>query len=85
MDVIISVDTSAAHLSAALGRPTWILLPFLPDWRWQLERRDSPWYPTVKLYRQEAHDDWSAPLAQVKADLRLLADASAAAVRHIGN
>lgn len=69
MDLVISVDTSVAHLSGALGRETWILLPFSPDWRWLLDRVDSPWYPAVKLYRQERIDDWSGVLRRVSADL----------------
>ena len=64
MDLVISVDTSVAHLSGALGRPTWVLLPYLPDWRWLLERVDSPWYSSVKLYRQAAASDWEPVLAQ---------------------
>ena len=52
LDLVISVDTGIAHLAAALGRPTWILLPYAPDWRWQLDRTDSPWYPTARLFRQ---------------------------------
>jgi len=62
MDLVISVDTSVAHLSAALGRPTWILLPFVPDWRWLLDRQDSPWYPSVKLVRQTSRGDWGGAL-----------------------
>jgi tetratricopeptide (TPR) repeat protein len=69
MDLVISVDSSVAHLSGALGKETWILLPFSPDWRWLLGRVDSPWYPTVKLYRQESIDDWSGVLRRVSADL----------------
>ncbi|MGE5402543.1 MAG: glycosyltransferase, partial [Ignavibacteriales bacterium] len=69
MDLLISVDTSVAHLAGALGKRTWILLPFLPDWRWMLERRDSPWYPSVKLYRQEAPGDWKSILDKVKCEL----------------
>ena len=69
MDLVISVDTSVAHLSGALGKETWILLPFSPDWRWLLGRVDSPWYPTVRLYRQERIDDWSGVLGRVAADL----------------
>jgi tetratricopeptide (TPR) repeat protein len=69
MDVVISVDTSLAHLSGALGRPTWVLLPFNPDWRWMLGRDDSPWYPTAKLYRQKAAGDWNEVFARVAADL----------------
>ena len=70
MDVIISVDTSVAHLAASLGKPTWILLPYTPDWRWQLDRQDNPWYPSVKLYRQEIIYDWDAVLAKVTVDLK---------------
>ena len=69
LDLVISVDTSIAHLSAALGRPTWILLPFSPDCRWLLGRDDSPWYPSVKLYRQARSGDWCDVLARVGADL----------------
>jgi ADP-heptose:LPS heptosyltransferase len=69
MDLVISVDTAVAHLSAALGRNTWILLPFVPDWRWLLDREDSPWYPSVRLYRQESPGDWNTVLRRVGADL----------------
>ena len=69
MDVVLSVDTSLAHLSGALGRPTWVLLPFTPDWRWMLDRDDCPWYPTAKLYRQKAAGDWNEVFARIAADL----------------
>ncbi len=69
MDRVISVDTSTAHLSAALGKPTAILLPLVPDWRWLLDRDDSPWYPTVSLYRQSTDGDWDSVFARVQADL----------------
>jgi tetratricopeptide (TPR) repeat protein/ADP-heptose:LPS heptosyltransferase len=69
MDVVISVDTSMAHLSAALGKSTWILLPRYPDWRWLLNRSDSPWYSTVTLYRQARAGDWRDVLQRVHADL----------------
>jgi tetratricopeptide (TPR) repeat protein len=69
MDVVISVDTSLAHLSGALGQRTWVLLPFTPDWRWLRNHNDSPWYPTVKLYRQKAVGDWNEVFARVAADL----------------
>ncbi|MCX8520209.1 MAG: tetratricopeptide repeat protein [Rhodoferax sp.] len=67
LDLVISVDTSVAHLSAALGKPTWLLLPFAPDWRWLLERSDSPWYPTMRLFRQTADCQWQPVLQAVAA------------------
>lgn len=69
MDVVISVDTSVAHLAAALGKPTWVLLPFSPDWRWLLGREESPWYPSAKLYRQEKMGDWNGVLSRVRVGL----------------
>lgn len=69
MDVVVSVDTSVAHLAAALGKPTWIMLPFVPDWRWLLDRADSPWYPSARLYRQAALSDWDAVFGRIAADL----------------
>ena len=69
MDVVISVDTSVAHLAGALGRQVWILLPFIPDWRWLLDRSDSPWYPDARLYRQDKPGDWAGVLERVKLDL----------------
>lgn len=73
MDVVVTVDTSIAHLAGALGKPVWILLPYAPDWRWLLERSDSPWYPGARLVRQGYGEDWSAVLARVRADLDALA------------
>jgi ADP-heptose:LPS heptosyltransferase len=70
LDVVISVDTSPAHLSGALGQRTWLLLPFTPDWRWMRDRDDCPWYPTMKLYRQKAAGDWNEVFSRVAADLQ---------------
>ena len=65
LDLVISVDTSVAHLAGALGKETWILLPFSPDWRWLIHREDSPWYPTMRLFRQPAPGDWDAVFESV--------------------
>jgi tetratricopeptide (TPR) repeat protein len=70
MDVVVCVDTSVAHLSGALGKPTFLLLPYNPDWRWLLDRTDSPWYPTMQLYRQEQLGNWQSALEKVSADLQ---------------
>jgi tetratricopeptide (TPR) repeat protein len=74
-DLIISIDTAAAQLAGALGRPTWVLLKFVPDWRWLQDRSDSPWYPTARLFRQKVLGDWSAPVAEMAAELKKLLDA----------
>ena len=73
LDLVISVDTSIAHLAGALGRPVWTLLAFAPDWRWLLNREDCPWYPTMRLFRQKRRGEWSEVIAQVGAELQKLA------------
>ena len=69
LDLVISVDTSVAHLAGALGCPTWILLPWTPDYRWLLHRDDSPWYPSVRLFRQNETRDYASVLDRVRAEL----------------
>ncbi len=69
MDVVVSVDTSLAHLAATMGKPTWILLARNADWRWLLDRRDNPWYPSATLYRQQQLGDWAGVWQAVQADL----------------
>ncbi|MBP2233262.1 tetratricopeptide (TPR) repeat protein [Azospirillum agricola] len=73
LDVILCVDTSVAHLCGALGRPTWVLLPYAPDWRWMLGRDDTPWYPTMRLFRQSRPGVWSDVLVRVEKALRVRA------------
>ena len=69
MDLVITVDTALAHLAGALGKPTWLLLPHAPDWRWLLGRDDSPWYPTMRLYRQATAGDWPGVIDRLVDDL----------------
>lgn len=66
LDLVICVDTAVAHLAGALGTPVWILLPYTPDWRWQLDRDDSPWYPDARLFRQRARGDWAPVIDAVR-------------------
>jgi tetratricopeptide (TPR) repeat protein len=66
LDLVISVDTAVTHLAGALGKPVWLLLPFAPDWRWMLEREDSPWYPTMRLFRQSEYGDWQTVMKRVR-------------------
>ena len=69
LDLVIAVDTSVAHLAGALACPCWLLLPYAPDWRWLLGRADSPWYPTLRLFRQPRPGDWAAVVNQVAGEL----------------
>jgi Flp pilus assembly protein TadD len=69
LDLLITVDTAAAHLAGAMGKPVWLLLPFVPDWRWMLDREDSPWYPTMRLFRQQEPGKWEAALDRLRAAL----------------
>jgi hypothetical protein len=70
LDLVISVDTSVAHLAGAMGKKTWILLAHPPDWRWMLDRRDSPWYPSARLFRQKTRGDWTSAIAAVAQSLQ---------------
>jgi ADP-heptose:LPS heptosyltransferase len=74
LDLVITADTAAAHLAGALGRPTWILLRHVPHWTWMLDRDDSPWYPTARLFRQQRKDDWRDVFSKVENELRLITD-----------
>ncbi|WP_456621194.1 tetratricopeptide repeat protein [Bradyrhizobium sp. P5_C12] len=73
LDLVVAVDTSVAHLAGALGRPVWMLTPYALDWRWLRDREDSPWYPTMRLFRQRRPREWDAPLMRLSAALAVLA------------
>lgn len=79
LDLVITVDTSVAHLAGAMGKPVWVLIPFCPDWRWMLDRTDSPWYPSMRLFRQTAIGEWTAAIGQIKNELTALSKAHQAA------
>lgn len=70
LDLVVTVDTSVAHLAASLGKPVWMLTSYVPDWRWLLEREDSPWYPSLRLFRQPQRGEWESVLSEVNAALR---------------
>ncbi|HEV2159837.1 tetratricopeptide repeat protein [Bradyrhizobium sp.] len=84
LDLVISVDTSVVHLAGALGVPVWTMLPFNPDWRWLLNRDDSPWYRSMRLFRQNASRDWSDVIAQVCAELHKVVAGWSPAKRTVG-
>lgn len=77
LDLVITIDSAVAHLAGALGKPVWLLLPFAPDWRWMCDRDDSPWYPTMRIFRQSKPGDWAGTVEKVLAALQL-----ASAQRH---
>ncbi len=78
LDLVITVDTSVAHLAGALGKPVWVLLPWVTDWRWMLNREDNPWYPTMRLFRQKRGDDWTGVVAHMARELAKVAQGNAA-------
>jgi hypothetical protein len=69
LDLVVTIDTAVAHLAGAMGKPTWILLPHAPEWRWMLDREDTPWYPTARLFRQHRRGDWETVIERVRASL----------------
>jgi tetratricopeptide (TPR) repeat protein len=83
LDLVISVDTSVAHLAGALGKPVWIMIPFVPDWRWMLDRSTSPWYPTATLYRQKCAGDWADVMENILKDLTMYIKLGASKSAHL--
>src|SRR5258707_5958332 len=73
LDLVVTSDTSIAHLAGALGRPVWIALKQVPDWRWMLDREDSPWYPTARLFRQSQRGEWGEVFDRMTAELSMVA------------
>jgi glycosyltransferase involved in cell wall biosynthesis len=71
LDLVIAIDTSVAHLAGAMGKPVWVLLPFVPDWRWLLDREDTLWYPNMRLFRQQEMGDWDSVFREVKEKLKI--------------
>jgi hypothetical protein len=76
LDLVITCDTALAHLAGALGRPTWVALKYVPDWRWLLERADSPWYPSMRLFRQSRRGNWDGVFASIHEELARFVPAS---------
>jgi len=70
LDLILSSCTSPAHLAGAMARPVWVVLPFMPDYRWLMQRPDTPWYPTMRLFRQTAPNNWGPVMSELVAALR---------------
>jgi len=70
LELVISSDTAVPHVAGALGVPVWVALPFVPDWRWMLDREDSPWYPTMRLFRQKRPGDWEGVFEEIEGALR---------------
>jgi tetratricopeptide (TPR) repeat protein len=83
LDLIITSDTSIAHLAGALGRPVWVTLKHVPHWLWMLDRTDSPWYPTMTLYRQEVRDDWTTVFRAITDDLAKLRELERGTIGHV--
>ena len=80
-----SVDTAGAHWAGALAKPVWTMIPFAPDWRWMLNREDSPWYPTMRLFRQPAPEDWSSVIARIATQLTALVQQQSTAMLDLAN
>jgi tetratricopeptide (TPR) repeat protein len=84
LDLVITIDTAVAHLAGSLGKPTWLLLPSVPDWRWLLNRDDSPWYPSMRLFRQQQPGDWETVISRVIYELERFAPVTAGTLTNLG-
>jgi ADP-heptose:LPS heptosyltransferase len=73
LDLVICVDTVIAHLAGALGKPVWVMVNYIGDWRWLQNRNDTPWYPSARIFRQETHDDWSGVVRDIARQLEEIA------------
>jgi ADP-heptose:LPS heptosyltransferase len=80
LDLVVTVDTAIGHLAGALGKPAWVMIPKAADWRWLLEREDSPWYPSLRLFRQQKPGAWDDVIARLRAALRIRLIGQAAGV-----
>jgi tetratricopeptide (TPR) repeat protein len=85
MDLVISVDTSVAHLTGALAKPLWLMLPYSPDWRWMMRRSDSPWYPTARLFRQEEDCRWQTVIAKIALEIDQFFNLKSLPLQNIAN
>jgi ADP-heptose:LPS heptosyltransferase len=83
LDLVITSDTALAHLAGALGVPVWLALPYVPDWRWLLDREDSPWYPSMRLFRQKQQGNWKDVFERIAAEVELLPGVNEDLVPHL--
>ena len=84
LDLVITIDTAVAHLAGSLGKPTWLLLPSVPDWRWLLNRDDSPWYPSMRLFRQQQPGDWETVISRIIYELKRFKPVTAGTLTNLG-
>jgi ADP-heptose:LPS heptosyltransferase len=74
LDLVISVDTAVVHVAGAINKPVWVFVPWIPEWRWMLEREDTPWYPKARLFREPSRRQWPSVVGRVKDELKKLSE-----------